>query len=156
MDEIVFEDAVQGVQSQVLQRDIGDYVLKRADGLYAYQLAVVMDDAAQSITHVVRGADLLDSTPRQIWLQWLLGLPTPHYIHLPVAINAHGEKLSKQTLAKPLNLAHPAPALWQALDFLGQNPPAELRDDLPSLWHWAKSSWQLDAVPKSRAMMPPS
>lgn len=156
LEESSFDDALQGKQSQVLERDTGDFVLKRADGLYAYQLAVVVDDAAQSITHIVRGADLLDSTPRQIWLQQLLGLPTPHYAHLPIAINTRGEKLSKQTLAAPLDLANQAPALWQALNFLGQNPPAELRNDLSTLWHWAKSSWQLNAVPKSRAMMPPS
>jgi glutamyl-Q tRNA(Asp) synthetase len=156
MEEITFDDAVQGYQSQVLERDVGDFVLKRADGFYAYQLAVVVDDAVQGITHVVRGADLLDSTPRQIWLQRLLGLPTPQYAHLPVAVNGRGEKLSKQTMATPLDLVHPAPSLWKTLSFLGQNPPDELRDDLSSLWHWAKSSWQLDAVPKSRAIMPAS
>jgi len=155
MDATAFDDALQGHQSQNLERDIGDFVLKRADGLYAYQLAVVVDDAAQDITHVVRGADLLASTPRQIWLQRLLGLPTPHYVHLPVAVNRRGEKLSKQTLAVPLDLKMPAPALWQALNFLGQHPPPELCEDLPALWHWAKACWQLEAVPKSHAMMPP-
>lgn len=155
MEEITFDDAIQGRQSQVLERDIGDFVLKRADGFYAYQLAVVADDAVQGITHVVRGADLLDSTPRQIWLQRLLGWAVPQYAHLPVAVNERGEKFSKQTLAAPLDIHRPAPSLWKTLDFLGQNPPVELRDDLPSLWQWAKSSWQLDTVPKSRAIMPP-
>lgn len=154
-EEIAFADAIQGRQSQVLERDIGDFVLKRADGFFAYQLAVVADDAAQDVTHVVRGADLMDSTPRQIWLQRLLKWPTPQYAHLPVAVNERGEKLSKQTLAPPLDTAHPAPALWKALDFLGQHPPAELRDDRSMLWQWAKSSWQLDTIPKSRAIMPP-
>lgn len=156
METVSFTDAVQGQQTQMLERDLGDFILKRADGLYAYQLAVVVDDAAQGVTHVVRGADLLDSTPRQIWLQRLLGLPTPHYAHLPVVVNAHGEKLSKQTLAQPLGTAQPALALWEALVFLSQQPPTELRSDLASLWQWAKAHWQLDAVPKSRVIMPPS
>lgn len=155
MEEIYFDDVIQGGQSQALERDIGDFVLKRADGLYAYQLAVVVDDAAQGITHVVRGADLLDSTPRQIWLQRLLDYPTPQYAHLPVAVNAQGEKLSKQTLAAPLDLVRPAPVLWRTLVFLGQDPPATLRDDLAALWNWAMAHWRLEIVPKSRAIMPP-
>jgi len=111
----------------------------------------VLDDAAQAISHVVRGADLLDSTPRQIYLQRLLGLPTPQYAHLPVAVNAAGEKLSKQTLATPLDNAHPMPALWQALHFLGQQPTAELlAADLPDLWRWARSRWRLMDVPAMR------
>ncbi|MDX9952048.1 MAG: tRNA glutamyl-Q(34) synthetase GluQRS, partial [Methylophilaceae bacterium] len=96
---IGFDDAIQGHVAQNLARDIGDFVLKRADGFYAYQLAVVVDDADQGITHVVRGADLLDSTPRQIYLQQVLGLPAMHYAHIPVVLNAQGEKLSKQTQA---------------------------------------------------------
>ena len=119
-----FNDDIQGRISQNLARDIGDFVLKRADGLFAYQLAVVADDAAQGITHVVRGADLLDSTSRQIYLQHLLRLPIPQYAHVPVAANASGEKLSKQTKARALNDSLPAAALWAALDFLGQHPPA--------------------------------
>ena len=111
---------------QDLATEVGDFVLLRADGLFAYQLAVVLDDAEQGITHVVRGADLLDSTPRQIWLQQCLGVPTPAYAHLPVVVNADGEKLSKQTLAAALDDNHPVPALWQALYFLGQQPPQEL------------------------------
>ncbi len=147
MDEIEFDDAIQGHQQQVLERDIGDFVLKRADGFYAYQLAVVVDDAAQGITHIVRGADLLDSTPRQIWLQRLLGLPTPHYAHLPVAVNEHGEKLSKQTLATALDASRPAPALWQALDFLGQHPPSALqRAPLAELWAWARANWAISRI----------
>jgi glutamyl-Q tRNA(Asp) synthetase len=153
MKATTFDDAIQGHQSQVLERYIGDFVLKRADGLYAYQLAVVVDDAAQHITHIVRGADLLDSTPRQIHLQRLLGLPTPHYAHLPVATNAAGEKLSKQTLATPLDASSLVPALWQALAFLGQAPPAELsQGDLSSLWQWASHHWKLAAVPAMRAL----
>lgn len=150
-DEIAFDDAVQGRQVQCLQRDIGDFVLKRADGPFAYQLAVVVDDHAQGISQVVRGADLLDSTPRQIHLQRSLGLPTPAYAHLPLATNAAGEKLSKQTLADPLNPAQRVPLLWQALEFLGQDPPAELKHDtLALLWQWALEHWDLHAVPARR------
>lgn len=149
--DIAFEDAVQGHVRQNLAKDIGDFVLKRADGYYAYQLAVVLDDAAQRISHVVRGADLLDSTPRQIYLQRRLSLPTPHYAHLPVAVNAAGEKLSKQTLATPLDVARPVPALWQALHFLGQQPATGLlAADLPDLWQWAQSRWRLEDVPSRR------
>jgi len=127
-----FLDRVQGEHEQVLERDIGDFVLYRADGLFAYQLAVVVDDAEQRVTDVVRGADLLDSTPRQIFLQRLLGLPTPRYLHVPVALDASGDKLSKQTAATPIE-ASPA-ALEQALSFLGQ-PPAASLDEAVRNWN---------------------
>lgn len=154
--EIAFNDLVQGRQTQVLERDIGDFVLKRADGLYAYQLAVVIDDAEQGITHVVRGADLLDSTPRQIHLQNLLSLPQPQYAHLPLAVNVHGEKLSKQTLAAPLNDSAPAKTLWQSLHFLGQNPPTELSESsLQEVWLWARQHWHLDRIPGVRTLPAP-
>jgi len=124
-EEIRFHDRLQGAQSQVLERDIGDFVLYRADGLYAYQLAVVVDDAAQGVTDVVRGADLLDSTPRQIYLQRLLGVPMPRYLHVPVAVNAAGEKLSKQTGAAPIELSFQS--VRTALRFLGQPDAENLR-----------------------------
>jgi glutamyl-Q tRNA(Asp) synthetase len=118
-DEVIsFTDRVQGRIEQNLAREVGDFVLHRADGQFAYQLAVVVDDAAQGITDVVRGADLLDSTARQIYLQRLLGLPTPRYLHVPVAVNAAGEKLSKQTGATPID---PKTDVPRALAFLGQN-----------------------------------
>lgn len=146
--DTTFDDALQGHIRQNLARDIGDFVLKRADGFYAYQLAVVVDDAAQGITHVVRGADLLRSTPRQIYLQQLLQLPTPEYMHLPVAVNEAGEKLSKQTLAEPLDNSTPGSQLWTALAFLGQRPPRELRQaSLPELWQWATEHWQIARIP---------
>jgi len=150
---IEFADRLQGVQRQELEREVGDFVVRRADGLWAYQLAVVVDDADQGITDIVRGSDLLDSTPRQLHLQHLLGLPTPTYLHLPVAVNSAGEKLSKQTHAPALPMDHPLPLLWQALDFLGQRPPAELLEgDMPTLWRWATEHWDSAAIPAARAL----
>jgi glutamyl-Q tRNA(Asp) synthetase len=140
-DAIAFADLLQGTISQHLESEIGDFVIRRADHLFAYQLAVVIDDAAQGITHVVRGADLLHSTPRQMHLQKLLGLPTPSYMHLPIAVNAAGEKLSKQALAKPVE-KNPA-ALFEALLFLRQQPPEDLRSaSIGEILSWAKDNWQ--------------
>jgi glutamyl-Q tRNA(Asp) synthetase len=149
--EVRFEDAVQGPVAEEVSRAVGDFVLRRADGLFAYQLAVVVDDAAAGVTHVVRGADLLDSTARQIILQDCLGLPRPGYAHLPVAVNAAGEKLSKQTRAAAVDPAAPGPALVAALDFLGQAPPPELaRAGLAEIWQWALGAWRLERVPRRR------
>lgn len=146
---IGFEDGLQGKVGQCVEREIGDFVVQRVDGIYSYQLAVVVDDAWQGITHVVRGADLLHSTPRQIYLQKLLGYATPCYLHLPLVVNEHGEKLSKQTRAAPLNLANPLPQLVAALRFLGQQPLSELIDgDIPSFWEWALANWQAEKIPK--------
>ena len=133
-DEIRFVDRVQGPQAQVLSRDVGDFVLYRADGLFAYQLAVVVDDAAQGVTDVVRGADLLDSTARQIYLQRLLGAPTPRYLHVPVAVNAGGEKLSKQTGARAIDRRRPFEEIAAALAFLGQ-PRAASLDEAARQWN---------------------
>ncbi len=121
-EKTAFADMVQGEIEQRIEQEIGDFVLKRRDGLFAYQLAVVVDDAAQGISHVVRGADLLDSTARQIYLQKLLGLPTPQYLHIPVAVNAQGQKLSKQTLASAISTGDGDThgLLLSALRFLGQ------------------------------------
>lgn len=116
--DIAFEDALQGPQRQNLRNEVGDFVLRRADGLYSYQLACVVDDAFQGITEVVRGLDLLDSTPRQIWLQRCLGLPTPAYRHLPLVLDGDGSKLSKSAQAFPVDPADPVPALRRALAFL--------------------------------------
>ncbi len=117
---LAFDDGLQGPQSQALAREVGDFVLRRADGPWAYQLAVVVDDAAQGISDVVRGADLLDSTPRQIFLQRQLGLPTPAYAHLPLAVDDQGRKLGKSLAALPVDPAAPMPALSAAWRFLGQ------------------------------------
>ncbi len=150
-NSVEFEDRVQGRQSQVLSQQVGDFVLKRADGLFAYQLAVVVDDALQGVTHIVRGADLLDSTPRQIYLKQQLGLSIPTYAHIPVATNLHGEKLSKQTRAQPVKLRDSGVVLCRVLRFLGMQPPADLAyGSLTELWGWAIHNWQIQQVPKMR------
>jgi glutamyl-Q tRNA(Asp) synthetase len=124
--------------------------LRRADGIYTYQLAVVVDDAAQGVTHVVRGSDLLDSTPRQIYLQYLLGYSTPTYMHLPLVTNTQGEKLSKQTRAAAIDISNPVAQLVSALEFLGQNPPAEMvESSLTSFWQWSLANWTLQRIPLS-------
>lgn len=147
--EIQFEDRLQGAQSSALETDVGDYVVKRADGHYAYQLAVVVDDAAQGITEVVRGADLLASTARQIHLQQLLGLSTPEYLHLPAVLNSQGEKLSKQTQARPLHDGQPAVTLCRALTFLGQEPPEDWQSlRLPEFWAAAIARWSESEIPR--------
>ncbi|KRA20270.1 tRNA glutamyl-Q(34) synthetase GluQRS [Lysobacter sp. Root604] len=121
---VAFQDRIRGAQSQDVAQDVGDVVLRRADGYWAYQLAVVVDDAAQGISDVVRGADLLDSTPRQILLQRALGLPTPHYAHLPLVLGSDGRKLSKSDAALPVDPQRPLPALRAAWQALGQAPAA--------------------------------
>lgn len=121
--EIAFDDILQGPQRQNVHASIGDFVLKRADGLWSYQLACVVDDAHQGITEVVRGCDLLDSTPRQILLQRLLGLPTPAYLHLPLAVDTVGRKLSKSNGAPAVDERDPRAVLAHALHFLGQSVP---------------------------------
>ncbi|MGL1833210.1 tRNA glutamyl-Q(34) synthetase GluQRS [Rhodocyclaceae bacterium SMB388] len=152
-----FEDRVQGLQQQDIATEVGDFVVLRADGLFAYQLAVVIDDADAGVTDVVRGADLLGSTARQIHLQHLLGLPTPRYAHLPVVVNAAGEKLSKQTLAAPVDLFAPHDAWLAALSFLGQNPPEKLRQaSLADIREWAIRNWSCDRIPRQlQAEAPP-
>ena len=153
---IEFKDAIQGKVAHNLERQIGDFVLKRADGPYAYQLAVVVDDAMQGITDVVRGADLLDSTLRQIYLQQLLGFATPRYAHLPVAVNVVGEKLSKQTLAAPIDTSNPGPVLNAALVFLGQDSVDCAPPDTAAFWKRAIAGWRLARVPRTRAEHAPA
>ena len=147
--KIAFVDAIQGAVSQNLQTDVGDFILKRKDGFFAYQLAVVVDDALQNITHIVRGADLLDSTPRQIYLQYLFDFATPNYAHVPVAVNAAGEKLSKQTLAKPIDTSLASHLIVEALSFLGQMPPLALKNaSVAECWRWAIAHWNGANVPR--------
>jgi glutamyl-Q tRNA(Asp) synthetase len=141
---ITFEDRWQGRQTQDLALEVGDFVLKRADGQWAYQLAVVVDDAAQGITHIVRGADLLDSTARQIYLQRCLGVPTPSYLHVPVVANAQGEKLSKQTGARELDASEPLPALVAAARHLGLALKTDATDhrSLDAFYTDALAAWR--------------
>ena len=140
---VSFEDRVQGRQHQHVEREVGDFVLYRADGQFAYQLAVVVDDAEQGVTDVVRGADLIGSTARQMLLQRLLGYPQLRYLHVPVALNRFGEKLSKQTGAPPIDAASPQRVLAQALQFLGQPPALDLDEAL--------ASWTPARIPPRRA-----
>ncbi len=155
MDEIFFTDLVQGEIKQNVGKDIGDFVLKRRDGLFAYQLAVVADDADQGITHVVRGADLLDSTVRQIYLQRLLGYPTPEYLHIPVAVNAQGQKLSKQTLAMAVAATSDGMQgmLLSALRFLGQSSAvADSAVSISELLATAVRNWDRGGIPYARTL----
>ena len=153
---IELKDVIQGKIVHSLERQVGDFVVKRADGYYAYQLAAVVDDAAQGITDVVRGADLLDSTTRQIYLQQMLGYTTPRYAHLPVAVNVLGEKLSKQTLAAPIDNRELLATLNAALAFLGQDTitdadPKKIAD----FWKRAIAGWDLARVPRQRTQPAP-
>lgn len=156
-EEIAFNDRLQGRIAQRLGYDVGDFVLLRADGLFAYQLAVTVDDEHQGISSIVRGADLLASTPRQIWLQRCLGYSSPAYAHLPVAANAAGEKLSKQTRAAPLQKDRAAAELVRALCFLGQTVPDGLEDaSVADVWAWAKESWAFALIPRQPSIVVPA
>ncbi|MFC4158076.1 tRNA glutamyl-Q(34) synthetase GluQRS [Chitinimonas lacunae] len=147
--EIAYTDAIQGRRVQALASEVGDFILRRADGYFAYQLAVVVDDAAQGVTDVVRGADLLDSTPRQVYLCQCLGLKAFRYAHLPVLVNEAGEKLSKQTLAPAVEVTEGAALLVRVLRYLGQTVPKELETvSIAEVWRWADAHWSLEAVPK--------
>jgi len=151
---ITFDDRWQGRIDCALERFVGDFVVRRADGIVAYQLAAAVDDAAQGITEVVRGADLLWSTPRQVYLQRLLGIPSPAYAHLPVALNARGEKLSKQTGAPSIAGQARLPLLRWVLAFLGQEPlpdtvPGDADSDLDAFWRAAIARWRPERVPRT-------
>ena len=133
--------------TQNLETDVGDFIVRRRDGLIAYQLAVVVDDAAQGVTDVVRGDDLWDNTPRQLWLQELLGLERPRYLHLPLVLNAAGDKLSKQTGAPALELESISDSVFNCLISLNLCPPDELRGAPPGeLLDWATPAWHSDRV----------
>jgi glutamyl-Q tRNA(Asp) synthetase len=146
---LAYDDAIQGPQRQDLARETGDFVIWRADGACAYQLAVVIDDAAQGLDQVVRGADLLDSTPRQILLQQLLGLPQPAYAHLPLALGADGRKLSKHEAALPVDARDPLPPLRAALRFLGQVEPGS--GNVRMLLSAAARSYDPRGIPRAAA-----
>jgi len=153
-DVCTFNDKLQGLVSDSPAETFGDFVIRRADGLFAYQLAVVVDDEFQGVTQVVRGSDLIDSTSRQMCLQKALGFVSPDYMHLPVVISADGKKLSKRIQSDPVNQQEPVTAVWQALQFLGQNPPTGL--SLGDLWQWALEHWNNDLIPRTRAFFPAS
>lgn len=147
--EIAFDDLVHGRVQQRLDIEVGDFVLLRADGLWAYQLAVVVDDAAQHITDVVRGADLLDSTTRQILLQHALGLPTPRHAHLPLLLDADGRKLSKSCAARPVDPADPLPALHAAWAGLGQAPLPSATASPAGFLAAATDAFRIERIPRS-------
>ena len=155
-DPVCFEDRLQGPRGQSLETESGDFIILRRDGLIAYQLAVVVDDHLQGVTDVVRGVDLLDSTPRQIWLQQQLGYATPGYSHLPVAVNELGQKLSKSHGASGIVLDKAGRNLWSALALLRQEPPAELAAaPLGSIWEWALENWDINVLVGIRELPAP-
>lgn len=145
---IYVHDSIQGEFSQTLENDIGDFIVNRADGIMAYHLAVIIDDAFQNVTEIVRGADLLGSTPRQIYLQKLLGFNTPEYCHLPVATGPHGKKISKQNHAPSVMSNKPVDILYDALSFLGQAPDSRLKQgSVDDIINWGTENWHLSNVP---------
>jgi len=148
---IGFTDLIQGPFQQRLARDVGPFVIKRVEGYFAYQLAVVVDDAAQGIGEIVRGADLLDATPRQIWLQRLLGYATPGYAHLPLALDASGRKLSKQERACAVDRRDPLPALRAALAFLGMDPARGGDGSVTRMLRRAIEDFDLTRIPRTSA-----
>jgi len=150
---VEFTDGIQGKQLFDLASEVGDFTILRSDGYFSYQLATAIDDAEQEMTEVVRGCDLLDSTARQIYIQQQLGLITPHYAHLPVALNSEGQKLSKQTLARELDTTKAALSLYEALRFLGQSPPEDLKTaNINDIWQWAHTHWQIKQVPRQASI----
>jgi glutamyl-Q tRNA(Asp) synthetase len=146
---VQFVDLLQGVYRQDVAQAVGDVILKRRDHCFAYLLAVVVDDADQGVTHVVRGADLLDNTPRQIYLQRQLGLPTPSYAHVPVLVEANGGKLAKSARSVQLDSRVALAQLLAVFDLLGLDPPPALATgSLDAAWTWARERWDLNRVPK--------
>jgi glutamyl-Q tRNA(Asp) synthetase len=144
---VYFLDGLQGMQVQRLESESGDFVIRRRDGLVAYQLAVVVDDALEGITEVVRGIDIMDSTQRQIWLQRMLGYTTPDYVHVPVITHPDGDKLSKLTGAPGISLTRVEATLVAALEALQQDPPSGLATaTLTDIWAWAHENWKLQAL----------
>lgn len=139
---VSFEDSIQGMCHYHLERDIGDFIIRRRDQLWSYQLAVVVDDAWQNVTHIVRGIDLIDSSIRQMLLQQALDLPTPVYSHIPLVVEADGQKLSKQSHAKPISLNKVNKTLWYALLWLGQAPKENMKNaSVTELLRWAIEHW---------------
>lgn len=153
---VSFSDTVQGHFSQNVRDTCGDFVVRRRAGNHAYHLAAVVDDYESGVSEVVRGADLLASTPRQILLQRALGLPTPRYCHLPLALDLHGAKLSKSAQSIAINSQNAADVLWQALQFLRQQPPLELRTaPLRAIWNWSIEHWTVNPLIGTRSALAP-
>lgn len=151
--EISFNDEIQGQQVFSASDQLGDFIVKRKDNVIAYQLAVVVDDYQQNITHVIRGFDLLDSTPKQIFLQQLLGYPTPNYCHVPIITDSQGCKLSKQSFADAVSTEKPEKTLFLLLQLLQQNPPALLKTaSVKEILEWAVNNWQSQQLKKIRAI----
>lgn len=154
--EIGFEDLLQGWMSQNLALEQGDFIVRRRDQIIAYQFAVVIDDHRQGVNHVVRGVDLLDSTPKQLYLQQLLGYSEPKYMHLPLIVDSQGIKLSKQTLASPVDERHPSATLFLLLSLLQQNPPAELEQGaIEEQLSWAVAHWRSQTLREIRVIQQP-
>lgn len=152
--QIGFIDRLQGCFSQNLSNDTGDFIVRRRDGIVAYQLAVVVDDIAQGITDVVRGADLIDSTPRQLWLYELLAQSPPRYLHIPLIVRADGEKLSKRLASAPIDPVQAPATLFRALTALAQQPPTELRGaPVPELLEWGIAHWQVARLPAATQLL---
>jgi glutamyl-Q tRNA(Asp) synthetase len=146
---ITFTDRIQGIFRQDVSAAVGDIILRRRDQIFAYVLAVVVDDAAQGITHVVRGADLLDNTPRQVYLQRLLGMAEPRYAHVPVLTEADDSKLAKSRRSVDLSAASPLAQLLAVFSLLGLAPPASLRSAaIAEAWAWATAKWSIQKVPR--------
>lgn len=151
---IGFTDRLQGDFSQRLESETGDFVIRRRDGVIAYQLAVVMDDITQGVTDIVRGADLLDSTPRQLWLYELLGATPPTYMHIPLMMTQRGEKLSKRLGSTPIQASQAPASLYAALSALCQQPPGELQDATAAeILAWATAHWQPQKMPAEREIL---
>ncbi len=149
--EVGINDQLQGRYTQCLEPEIGDFIIKRADGFFAYHLATVVDDAEQNITDIVRGVDLLDSTPRQVYLQNKLNLITPSYLHLPIVVDCSGKKISKSINPASIKLNKSNTILFNALKFLGQKPPKELITyDVKSILDWAIENWEFKLLPKQK------
>ena len=147
--QVQFTDLIQGTYRQNVADAVGDFILRRRDQIYAYVLAVTVDDAAQGVTRIVRGADLLDNTPRQIYLQRLLGLPEPSYAHVPVLTEADGGKLAKSRRSVRLSAESPLPQLLSVFSLLGLKPPPALASaTIAEAWGWAITQWDLNRVPK--------
>ncbi|MCQ8103996.1 tRNA glutamyl-Q(34) synthetase GluQRS [Methylomonas sp. SURF-2] len=154
--DIGFQDALQGWVSENPARAHGDFIVRRRDGIVAYQFAVVIDDNRQGVNRVVRGLDLLDSTTRQRYLQTLLEYPQPDYMHLPLIVDRHGNKLSKQTLAEPVDDTRPAVTLFLLLQLLRQNPPSSLREaPATEILAWGIEHWQPQTLKKMHSIHPP-